>query len=222
MTKNGNPSYQVISSKLFHSLANQFPSAGDEAIKDCIEDAFYDFFKTASEEVKNDGRQTYALLYTIAANNLKDYFTDPKRKRVSSLDKLHDDGIDFPSQEEWERKFEAVETVNKYLSLLKEEDRNLLLMRAEKIPFDEIAKITDKKKHALEVQHTRAMKKFEKIARKDMGMEPIQKKKTSTADSRQPTADSRKRRKMQRKNLEIWSILKDFKKIFFLCVSFLG
>ncbi len=148
--------------KLFAILHRKYSTVDAEVIYDALSEAIEVCLKYSTEE------QTTGLLYTIAYRNLYHETTDRKRKKTSSIEGFTARGIDFPSQDDLELEFTVAETLNQLMLELKQDEKDLLQMRMDEIPFKEIAIITGIKKNTLEQRHKRIIERLSVIAKKDM------------------------------------------------------
>lgn len=133
--------------------------------KDLMQETFMKTWKyyASGEEVKN----VKPLLYKIATNLMINE-SRRRKKRMESLDDLLEKGFEpgEDHREELNSQLDAQESA-KYLSHLKEADRQLLMLRyLDDLSLKQIADILKVRENLVSVRLHRALKELEKIIRR--------------------------------------------------------
>lgn len=119
------------------------------------------FFKALKNISKFDPETNFnSWIYRIARNIVIDYYR--LKKEESNIDDFYDldDGEDIEIDFDNKRK---IEEVKKYLSNLKTEQREIIILRVwEGLSYKEIAEITGKSEESLKMMFSRVIKKLRK------------------------------------------------------------
>lgn len=136
-------------------------------------------FLKAWNHIKNntleDAKTLRALLYKIARTSIIDYYRETGGKTALSLDDEYNqiDVIDEAvSPEERMDKAADLALIKRLLPLLKEEYREVIIMRfVNDLSLEEIAEITEKKKGNVRVLLHRALNALKELVEKEQGPE---------------------------------------------------
>jgi len=110
-------------------------------------------------EFKNEDKFA-AFLYKIFINQLRNYYRDQKTKQVEIATLENEANIEDKNEQRSES--ESVKQLNILLDKLEDWQRMLLLLRAQDMPYSEIAKYIDRPEKQLKVYYQRLKQKIEK------------------------------------------------------------
>lgn len=135
-----------------------FLSCSREDAEDILQDVFFKFWKMFDNLIKLDNLRAY--LFKMARNRLIDI--KRKRGRLRSGD-INEEVLDFNS-EDISEKVRKKEFVKKILSVLNEEEREIIILRFyENMKFKEISEIKGMKENTLRVKYIRILEKLRKV-----------------------------------------------------------
>ena len=117
-----------------------------------------------------------AFIYKVFINYLRNYFRDQKNKNINTTELNHETDIEEKTAEI--RESENLKQLNLALEQLEDWQRMLLLLRAQDMPYSEIAKYVDKPEQQLKVYYGRLKSKIENQlkAKQQISVKPESKK----------------------------------------------
>jgi len=168
------PTYQILKSKPKKGLELMYKKYGAQlcayAIKNWNlneDEAWELIYKTMFKieknienyEFKNEDKFA-AFIYKIFINQLRNYYRDQKAKQVEISGLDNEANIEDKNDQKTES--DQVKQLNILLDKLEDWQRMLLLLRAQDMPYSEIAKYIDRPEKQLKVYYQRLKQKIEK------------------------------------------------------------
>ncbi len=148
--------YKKYSREIYNYLL--FLSCSREDAEDILQDVFVKFWKMFDNLIKLENLRAY--LFRMARNR----FIDIKRKRKRFIEGGIDEEIFNFQSEDISEKIRKKEFVRKLLSVLNEEEREIITLRFyEDMKFREISEITGMNENTLRVKYIRILEKLKKL-----------------------------------------------------------
>lgn len=174
MFKREKPTYQLLKKNPKKGLERMYKLYGTKlcayALKNwnLSEDEAWDLiYKTMYKIEQNIDKYSFesedkfgAFIYKIFINYLRNYYRDEKGKGLSITEINNEIDIEDKIEDSYES--ESIKQLNKALEQLEDWQRMLLLLRAQNMPYSEIAKYIDKPEKQLKVYYGRLKSKIEK------------------------------------------------------------
>lgn len=168
------PTYQILKNKPKKGLELMYKKYGAKlcayAIKNWNvneDEAWELIYKTMFKIEKNIKKYEFqneekfgAFIYQIFINQLRNYYRDKKTKQVEIAALDNEENIEDRNEQKPES--EQVKQLNILLDKLEDWQRMLLLLRAQDMPYSEIAKYIDRPEKQLKVYYQRLKQKIEK------------------------------------------------------------
>lgn len=150
--------YKIYYRKIYRYLRINLNS--QEAAEDLAQETFLKAWRSISTFSSYSGGSLQAFLFRIARNLMIDLSREKKEfplDRADAIESKHD------FEEDLDRKIN-IETVQKALSKLEDEDKQLVVLRFfEEMPHADIAQIIDSNEGAVRVKLHRILKKLKEI-----------------------------------------------------------
>lgn len=151
--------YTLYGTKLCAYALKNWTISEDEAW-DLIYKTMYKIEQNiASYDFENEAKFG-AFIYKVFINYLRNYYRDQKNKTISTTELNYETDIEDQNSETKES--ENIKQLNFALEQLEDWQRMLLLLRAQDMPYSEIAKYIDKPEQQLKVYYGRLKNKIEK------------------------------------------------------------
>lgn len=166
--------YKNYGCKLAHYAIKSWQFDEDEAW-DILYDTLYGFINSYADQTFASEKQVGTLVWKIFKNKLRDKLRQKKRKEKFSID--DHDSLDavwlqhsepFWTQENVENPI--LTELENLLDDLNDWERQLLLCRANNIPYKVVEEMTGKKENSLKVYYQRLKKKISKELEKNINI----------------------------------------------------
>jgi len=127
---------------------------------DLIYKTFYSIIDNIDKYSFDSEAKFGAFVYRSFLNYLRNHHRDNKKKQIPTNSNHDLDTIPNPEDESEENTTEQMQQLKAELAKLEDWQRVLLLLRAQKMPYSEIAKYVNKPQEQLKVYHARLKQKL--------------------------------------------------------------
>jgi len=138
-----------------------------DAAWDLIYKTFYSIIDNIDKYTFESEQKFSSFVLRAFLNNLRNYYRD-KRKEVEISSKENLEAFSNNIDEEESTETEQMKLLKIELSKLEDWQRMLLLLRAQRMPYSEIAKYIDKPQDQLKVYYSRLKERISKLLHQEM------------------------------------------------------
>lgn len=140
---------------------------------DLIYKTFYSIIDNIEKYTFASEEKFGAFVYRSFLNNIKNYFRDNKKKQIHTNRDMDVETMPFPTNENKEEDSKQMQQLKNELAKLEDWQRVLLLLRAQKMPYSEIAKYVNKPEKQLKVYYARLKEKLSKNMLKEKEVQHV-------------------------------------------------
>ena len=156
--------YQRYGKQLLGYAIKNWQSESYRIDEDIAWDLIYKTFYSIIDNIDKysfDSEQKFAaFVYRSFLNNLRNYFRDNKKRQINTNDNHDLEAFPNPDSKSSENDSEQLQELKAELAKLEDWQRILLLLRAQKMPYSEIAKYVNKPQEQLKVYYARLKQKL--------------------------------------------------------------
>jgi RNA polymerase sigma factor (sigma-70 family) len=158
--------YERYGKKLL-GYANKNWQVDEDTAWDLIYKTFYSIIDNIDKYTFESEQKFSSFVLRTFLNNLRNYYRD-KKKELNLSSKENLESFSNTNSEEESQDTEQMKLLKTELSKLEDWQRMLLLLRAQRMPYSEIAKYIDKPQEQLKVYYSRLKQRISKQLHQEM------------------------------------------------------